>query len=90
MCWKVANRTLLLFAGLVWVIAGTNILRIGIQTWLVDQHAWLNNIGWAILIFCIFFFGIFNRMFHKHTHSSIQNKNKIVHLLSLTLKDGSS
>ena len=51
MRWKVTNRTLLLFAGLVWVIAGTNILRIGIQTWLVDRHAWLINIGWAILIF---------------------------------------
>lgn len=58
MRWKVTNRTLLLFAGLVWVIAGTNILRIGIQTWLVDRHAWLINIGWAILIFCIFFWHI--------------------------------
>lgn len=77
MCCKVTNRTLLLFAGLVWVIAGTNILRIGIQTWLVDQHAWLINIGWAILIFCIFFFGIFNRMFHKHTQriSTKQEQN---------------
>lgn len=77
MRWKVANRTLLLFAGLVWIIAGVNILRIGIQTWLVDQHAWLINIGWAIFIFCIFFFGIFKRMFHRHTQRINTKRTKL-------------
>ena len=30
MRWRVSRRTLLLIAGLVWIIAGANILRIGI------------------------------------------------------------
>lgn len=37
MRWRVSRRTLLLIAGLVWIIAGANILRIGIITW------WMTN-----------------------------------------------
>ena len=41
MRWRVSRRTLLLIAGLVWIIAGANILRIGIITWVDDQREWL-------------------------------------------------
>ena len=40
MRWRVSRRTLLLIAGLVWIIAGANILRIGIITFF-DVKGWL-------------------------------------------------
>ena len=47
---RVNRRTLLLIAGCVWIIAGINILRIGIITWLNDAHYWLFKVGELSLI----------------------------------------
>ena len=53
MRWRVSRRTLLLIAGLVWIIAGANILRIGIITWVDDQREWLFKTGEAIVVFLL-------------------------------------
>ena len=55
MGFRVNRRTLLLIAGCVWIIAGINILRIGIVTWLNDAHYWLFKVGEAIVVFLLFF-----------------------------------
>jgi hypothetical protein len=57
----------LLIAGLVWIIAGANILRIGIITWVDDQREWLFKTGEAIVVFLPFFSLIFRRLYNKHT-----------------------
>lgn len=67
MIFKVGKRVLLLTAGCVWILAGVNILRIGIITWLSDAHYWLFKVGEAIVIFLLFFNFVFRKLFYKHT-----------------------
>ena len=45
MKYGVNRKVLLITAGVVWIIAGVNILRIGIMTWLTDSQYWLFKIG---------------------------------------------
>lgn len=78
---KVSNRQLLLIAGMVWIVAGANILRIGILTWLTDSQYWLFKAGEAIIVFLIFFNLIFRRLYIKHT-DRIGKKANNNHLLS--------
>jgi hypothetical protein len=67
--WKlrVRRRTLIITAGLVWIIAGANILKIGILTGLEDSSCWTLEAMGAVFVFGIFFFLIFRRLFVKHT-----------------------
>lgn len=55
MRYGVARRTLLITAGIVWIIAGGNILRIGVVTWMSDNENWLFRVGEVIIIFLLFF-----------------------------------
>ncbi len=65
---RVRRKTLVLTAGLVWIIAGANILKIGILTGLKNPSYWSVEALGAVSIFGVFFFLIFKRMFVKHTH----------------------
>lgn len=76
MDFKVDKHTLLFIAGAVWIIAGVNILRIGILTWLNDVHFWLFKVSEAIVIFLLFFLFVFRRLFNKHTRRISNNKDK--------------
>lgn len=67
MGWRVNKHTLLFIAGGVWIIAGANILRIGIVTWLNDTHYWLFKAGEATVVFLLFFQFVFRRLFVKHS-----------------------
>lgn len=68
---KVKKPTLLLVAGIVWLIAGINILRIGIQSF-IDCFAadkvvkYLLIIAGAIVILTGFYF-MFSKIVKKHT-----------------------
>lgn len=62
---KVKKRTLLLLASFVWLIAGFNILRIGIESY--TGHVILINITLSIFIFIIFWWMVFNKLVIKHT-----------------------
>jgi hypothetical protein len=64
---RVRRKTLIITAGFVWIIAGGNILKIGVLTGLKDPSRWSEEALGAILIFGVFFFLIFKRMFVKHT-----------------------
>ena len=47
MKYGVNRQILLITAGTVWIIAGANILRIGIVTWLNTSKDWMFKIGEA-------------------------------------------
>lgn len=61
----VKNKTLLWIAGMVWMIAGVNILRIGLVSYI--GHINIVNISFSVVIFFFFWFMIFKRLVVKHT-----------------------
>ena len=67
MKYGVNKEILLITAGTVWIIAGANILRIGIVTWLNNSEGWMFKIGEATIVFLLFFVLIFKRLYYKHT-----------------------
>ena len=66
MKYGVSSNTLLLTAGIVWLVAGINILRIGISCWITDAHYWLLKVCEASLIFLLFFCIVFHKLYRKH------------------------
>lgn len=78
---QVSRKTLLLFAGLLWVIAGFNVLMIGINTWqAINKPSFLVKSLWAMLVFCTFLFMIFKPLHKKYT-LRIANLNERNHPL---------
>ncbi|MDD6210735.1 MAG: hypothetical protein PUB21_09050 [Bacteroidales bacterium] len=75
MKYGVSKETLLFTAGIVWIVAGSNILRIGIVTWQDNSQFWLFKIGEAIVVFLLFFCFIFRKLLLKHTQR-IGKKNE--------------
>ena len=67
MKYGVNRQILLITAGAVWIIAGANILRIGIVTWLNTSQDWKFKIGEATVVFLLFFVLVFRRLYYKHT-----------------------
>ena len=57
---KVKKHNLLLIASIVWLIAGFNILKIGIETYV--GYTKLLNFFLSIIVFIIFWFAIFYKM----------------------------
>ncbi len=76
MNWKVDKKTLTLLAGVVWFLAGVNIFRIGIDTWLNHKQNFLIELCLAVLIFCIFFFVIFKPICKKNIQRILQKGEK--------------
>lgn len=63
---KVRKDWLLFIAGIVWLIAGGNIMNIAIQA---GHGVWhLFSLVIALIVFALFFFLIFGRLVGKHTH----------------------
>lgn len=62
----VNRKTLIFVAGLVWVIAGANILKIGIETWRNDEIEWFYKLAGATLVFALFIYFVFLPLFKKH------------------------
>lgn len=61
----VKRRTLLFIAGLVWTIAGFNILKIGIMSYTGYVH--ILNLVYSSIVFLMFWFFVFNKLVMKHT-----------------------
>ncbi len=71
------NRQFLVFmAGVVWILAGVNILRIGIMTWINISSFQLFRVCEAIVVFLLFFNFVFKKLFYKHTKRIEQKKDK--------------
>lgn len=66
---KVHKTNLLLLASLVWMIAGFNILRIGVISY--HSYVTLINLLLSAVVFFIFWFMVFSRLVKKHTHRII-------------------
>lgn len=62
---KVRKHTLLLIACLVWVAAGSNILRIGLLAY--GPYVTVLNLLLSVLVFAVFQKMIFGRLVKKHT-----------------------
>lgn len=62
----VAPKYLLLIAGIVWMIAGGNILRIGVVDFVSNWHSHLVYLLEAFLVFLVFMGLIFYRLVNKH------------------------
>lgn len=61
----VKKGTLLLLASVVWLIAGFNVLKIGIETY--ANYLSVINFLLSILVFLIFWFMVFHKLTIKHT-----------------------
>jgi len=62
---KVKKRTLLLIAGIVWLIAGFNVARLGVISYLAIEQKWYRYVL-SVVIFTLFGL-MFFRMSQKHT-----------------------
>ena len=67
---KVKKRTLLLLASIVWLIAGFNIIRIGILSY--TGHVTVVHILISALVFAVFWSMVFYKLVIRHT-DRIQN-----------------
>ena len=61
----VEKRTLLLIAGIVWLIAGFNVARLGVLSYLVIERTW-HLYALSCVVFCLFG-TMFYKMSKKHT-----------------------
>jgi hypothetical protein len=59
------KKNLLIVAGAVWLIAGINVLRIGILTY-QDYHSIVNYLL-SVVVFLLFHFMVFSKLVKKHT-----------------------
>lgn len=64
---RVNKQKLLYIAGCVWIIAGANILRIGVLIWMHEAHYSVLKIGEAVVVFVLFLNFVFLRLFRKHS-----------------------
>ena len=62
---KINKKHLLLLAGIIWAIAGFNILRIGILSY--RGNVTLLNLFLSCVIFAAFWFLVFDKLVRKHT-----------------------
>ena len=64
---RVQNRTLLFIAGAVWILAGLNILRIGILTWMDSSTFFPFMIGEFVAWHMLGFYFVFLKLYYKHS-----------------------
>ncbi len=62
---KVKKQNLLLLAGIVWMIAGFNVLRIGLETYV--EYRMIINYAITLMVFIVFWFMVFHKLTIKHT-----------------------
>lgn len=62
---KVKKQNLLLLAGIVWMIAGFNVLRIGLETY--AEYRIIINYAITLMVFLAFWFMVFHKLTIKHT-----------------------
>lgn len=64
----VSRRKLLLFAGTLWVIAGVNVLLIGVKAWVnTDYPSFIIKAISALVVFTTFFLAIFKPLHKKYS-----------------------
>lgn len=71
---KVKKINLILVAGIVWMIAGVNIVRIGIIAY--AGHLSAVNILLSVIVYVIFHNMVFRKMVKKHTKRIVEYKEE--------------
>ena len=66
----------MLCAGLFWVVAGANVLRIGIRYWMANPDYFLFKLSEMLVIFFVFLGFIFHNLFRKHSVRIIHKPEK--------------
>lgn len=85
----VSRKVLVAMAGLVWIAAGANILKIGIYTWMNDALQWQLKLAGAVVIFCLFFFLYLKGCTVNTPGELLKWATKIIRWLFLMPKGGS-
>ena len=70
---KVKKKTLLLIACIVWLIAGLNVLKIGITDY--QDHVHFLNIVLSCIVFLLFQIFVFGKLVKKHTQRMMSYKD---------------
>lgn len=73
---KVSRKTLILFAGIIWFLAGANIFRIGIATWLEHSNNLIKESVLSVFIFALFFYLIFKPIYKKNIERIKEKENQ--------------
>ena len=81
---KVSNRTLVLIASIVWLIAGINVLAIGLSEY--NEYLTIINVILSLIVFSIFYFAIFRKMVFKHTDTIASYKENQYFRMFFVLK----
>lgn len=72
----VNRHFLLTAAGIVWIGAGINILRIGLITWRESSQAAFLKVGEVTVVFLLFFIFVFRKLYFKHTRRIDRKKEE--------------
>lgn len=73
---KIKRENLLFIAGVIWLFAGFNVLKIGIPVY--ADYVNIINIALSVAVFCIFWFMIFGKLVQKHTHRILKEEDELV------------
>lgn len=73
---KIKRENLLLIAGIVWLFAGFNVLKIGLPVY--ENYVNILNIALSVVVFYIFWFKIFGRLVQKHTKRILEEEPQLV------------
>lgn len=61
----IKNNYLLLIAAIVWLIAGFNVLKIGVETYI--NYVTVINLLLSLVVFLVFWIMVFSKLVKKHT-----------------------
>ena len=67
----VKKRTLLLIAGIVWLIAGFNVARLGIISYFMIDRSWY------LYLLSMIVFLLFGRMFYKMSEKAYKEDHRL-------------
>ncbi|BFT66267.1 hypothetical protein [Parvimonas sp. KA00067] len=70
------KRNLFLIAGILWLIAGTMIMKVGVPFLINDDKNFLLGLLGAIAIFLIFYIMIFSKYVNKHKNRILNDKRE--------------
>ena len=61
----IKNKYLLLIAAIVWLIAGFNVLKIGVESYI--NYVTVINLLLSLVVFLVFWIMVFSKLVKKHT-----------------------
>ena len=72
---KVKKLNLLVIAAIVWIAAGVNILRIGVESY-ADGCLSVLNVALSVVVGAVFWFFVFSKLTRKHTNRIVGSQER--------------